>query len=137
MAWSTLPGEFGKFGTDNTRTGPSKVCPGYKLPYRMVGPIHLDGGPSVQPQPGSMTGQLYPKWSLIIPDCGAVLWGREVSELGQAGPCPLRNLLGWRWHVKCQTQSHSSDGLARLQNHFPIYQPFPPLFCLLSQKPMR
>lgn len=35
-------------------------------------------------------GQLYPKWSLIHPDCGAVLWGREISELGQTGPWPLR-----------------------------------------------
>lgn len=31
------------------------MSPGYELPLGMVWAIHLDGGPSAQAQPGSMT----------------------------------------------------------------------------------
>lgn len=92
MAWSALPGGVWKgFPVEIILglglQGASRICTAFGggLGYS------FRGGP-ICPIPARVYDprQLYPKWSLTNPDCGAVLWGREISELGQTGPCPLR-----------------------------------------------
>lgn len=84
MAWSALPGVWKDFPAQIILELGLQRCV-QDINWAFGGwfwAIHLDG--TICPTSARIydPGQLYPKWSLIIPDCGAVLWGSGGLRTG-------------------------------------------------------